>query len=127
MNDFIQPYKRYAQFEGRSDRKELWLYVIFYLVVASILSIVDMTFFPFVLGEHGQTIQPLTSIFSIASLIPSIAVGMRRLHDTDRSGWWLLVGLIPLVGWIPLVIWYAQKGQPHANAHGEPPEGSRGV
>lgn len=150
MKDFLKAYTRYAQFEGRSDRKEFWYYVIFYLVVSGILSIIDETVFGGrTLGWSGHywgndawdwtwhsgwvggwnwSIHddgPLTSIFSLISLIPSISVSVRRLHDTNRSGWHFLFWLLPIVGWIFLLIWYSQKGDPVSNAYGEPPVGSQ--
>ena len=64
--------------------------------------------------------QPLTSIFALISLIPSIAVSVRRMHDIGKSGWWVLVGLIPLIGWIWLLFLAAGKGEPGANTYGEP-------
>jgi len=150
MKDFLKAYTRYAEFEGRSDRKEFWYYVIFYLVVSGILSIIDETLFgggmigiggPGWAQSHwdgGGLWQwgwgwnwgihdkgPLTSIFSLISLIPSISVSVRRLHDTNRSGWHFLFWLLPVVGWIFLLIWYSRKGDPVSNAYGEPPVGSQ--
>lgn len=121
MNDFIIPYKRYAEFAGRSDRKEFWYYVLFYVIVSAILSIVDRTLFFGAMEADGTALNPLTSIFALASLIPTIAVSVRRLHDTGRSGWWVLLWLVPLVGWIPLLIWYCQKGHAEPNGYGEAP------
>ena len=68
---------------------------------------------------------PLTGIFVLGSFIPMLAVAIRRLHDTGKTGWWVLLGLIPLIGTIILIVFYAQKGQPEANDYGEPLEGSR--
>ncbi len=131
MNDFILPYKKYAQFTGRSDRKEFWYFILFYIITAAILGVIDGVVFGAgraVIGNDGFDISssgPLAGIFAIGSFIPLLAVAIRRLHDTGKTGWWVLLGLIPLVGTIILIIFYAQKGQPEANAHGEPPEGSR--
>ncbi len=127
MNDFIIPYRRYVDFSGRSDRKEFWYYLLFYVIVAAMLSVVDRTLFPHTLDGDGDYLQPLTSIFAIGSLVPSIAVSIRRMHDTGRSGWWVLIWLIPIIGWIWALVLCAQKGQPEPNAYGEPPEGSRAV
>ncbi|CAN5228616.1 DUF805 domain-containing protein [soil metagenome] len=129
MNDFIKPYRRYAEFTGRSDRKEFWLYVLFYVVVGAILSTIDsMIFGHSVVSSSGfsmsTTFQPLSAIFGLASLIPSIAVSVRRLHDTGKSGWLYLLWFVPIIGWILLLIWYCEKGDAAANIHGEPPEGS---
>ena len=128
MNHVMTVYRRYAQFEGRSGRREFWLFLLFYVVVCAVLSVVDNMMFG---GSRSVTsgagwsmtggFQPLTSIFAIVSLVPSIAVTVRRLHDTGKSGWWALVGLIPIIGWIWVLFLCAAKGEPGANAHGQPP------
>lgn len=109
MEWMILPLKRYAQFSGRSPRREYWMFVLFNIIVSIVLSIVDS-----VLGLGGHTSSYssatgtgfaagagtsggiLSGIWSLAILIPSIAVGVRRLHDIDRSGWWIVApfGLI---------------------------------
>jgi uncharacterized membrane protein YhaH (DUF805 family) len=125
MENFIIPYKRFADFGGRSDRKEFWYYVLFYVIVSAILSVIDSTFFAGAIGSDGTSIDPLTTIFGLLSLIPNISVSVRRLHDTGRSGWLFLLWFIPLVGWLLLLIWYCQKGNPEPNPYGEAPEGTR--
>lgn len=101
--------QKYANFSGRATRSEYWWFVLAYIIAYIVLAIVD-----YVLG-----VQLLTAILSLGLLIPSIAVGVRRLHDLDKSGWWLLLGLIPLVGLI-LIYWFAQPGTPGANRFGPP-------
>lgn len=131
MNDFIKPYLKYAQFNGRADRKEFWYFVLFYIVVMAILSILDGMLFggaQTYSGDNGLSYSssgPLAAVFGIGSFIPFLAAAVRRLHDTGKTGWWILLGLIPLIGTIILIVFYAQKGQAEANAHGEPPQGSR--
>lgn len=133
MKDFLKAYTRYAQFEGRSDRKEFWYYVLFYLIAGAVLSVLDSLFFGHTTTVTGEdfymqsrmSFQPLSAIFGLVSLIPSISVSVRRLHDTGKSGWLYLLWLVPIIGWILLLIWYCEKGDANANAHGEPPEGSR--
>ena len=95
-------WKRYAEFEGRSRRSEYWWAYL-------------MTF---LLG----CIPGLNYISGLACLIPSLAIGARRLHDIGKSGWNLLIGLIPLVGWIILIIWFCQDGQVGPNEYGEDPK-----
>ena len=95
-------WKRYAEFEGRSRRSEYWWAYL-------------MTF---ILG----CIPGLNYIAFLACLIPSLAIGARRLHDIGKSGWNLLIGLIPLVGWIILIIWFCQDGQVGPNEYGEDPK-----
>jgi uncharacterized membrane protein YhaH (DUF805 family) len=101
--------QKYANFSGRAIRSEYWWFVLAYIIAYLVLAIVD-----YVLGA-----QLLTSILSLGLLIPSIAVGVRRLHDLDKSGWWLLLGLIPIVGLI-LIYWFAQPGTPGPNRFGPP-------
>lgn len=127
MNEVLSVYRRYAQFEGRSGRREYWIYLLFYLVACAVLSIIDNMIFGAsrsITGGPGWSVsggfQPLTSIFSVISLVPGIAVTVRRLHDTGKSGWWALVGLIPLIGWIWVLVLCAAKGEPGANVHGDP-------
>lgn len=132
MNEVIGVYRRYALFEGRAGRREYWTFLLFYLIACAVLAIVDNMLFgasSAVTGGPGWStgggFQPLTSIFSVISLVPGLAVTVRRLHDTGKSGWWILVGLIPLIGWIWLLILCAARGEAAANAHGEPSDPGR--
>ena len=102
--------QKYANFSGRAIRSEYWWWVVFVIIASVVLAIVD-----YVLG-----VQLLGAIFSLATLIPGIAVGVRRLHDLDKSGWWLLIGFIPLIGFIILIYWFAQSGTPGPNRFGAP-------
>jgi uncharacterized membrane protein YhaH (DUF805 family) len=127
VNDFILAYKKYAQFNGRSGRKEFWFYVLFYLVVSAILSVIDGLVFGSAGGAMSsggltaQSYSPLASIFGLVSLVPGIAVSVRRLHDTGKSGWFYLLWLLPIIGWIILLVFYCQKSEPETNAYGAPP------
>jgi uncharacterized membrane protein YhaH (DUF805 family) len=105
--------KRYADFAGRSIRSEYWYWVLFSLIASIILSIIDSIVFD--RSSNG----PFEIIFSLATLIPSIAVGIRRLHDINKSGWWVLISLT-IVGIIPLIYWYCQPGTPGKNNFGAP-------
>ena len=89
---------KYADFGGCSSRPEYWWWSLFTLIGALALQVVD---------------DRLSLAFSIATLVPGVAVTTRRLHDTDRSGWWQLLWLIPLLGWIFIVVWCAQEGRPN--------------
>lgn len=106
-------FQNYATFRGRAVRSEFWYYELFVLLAAIVLTIVDMAIF----GIHSE-LQPLSSLFSLAVFIPSLAIGSRRLHDTDRSAWWLLIGLVPLVGLIVLLVFWAQRGTEGPNRFG---------
>ena len=96
-------FTKYADFTGRATRSEFWWWVLFALLAAAALSVIS---------------DKLSAVFSIATLVPYIAVTARRLHDTDRSGWWQLLGLIPLIGWIILIIWCTQEGKPSTRFDG---------
>lgn len=91
-------FTKYADFRGCAPRPEFWWWVLFTFVASLGLGMVNRT---------------LPFAFHIAVLLPSIAVAARRLHDTDRTGWWQLLGFIPLIGWIILLIWYVEPGKPN--------------
>ncbi|WP_429910913.1 DUF805 domain-containing protein [Glycocaulis sp.] len=107
-------YTNYAGFQGRARRSEYWWWYLFYIIVYIVLFSIDNALFGFPM---------LAGLFALGSLIPGIAVGVRRLHDTGRSGWWLLIGLIPLVGFIVLIIFFVMDSQPGVNQHGPNPKG----
>lgn len=121
MNWFLAALGKYAVFSGRAQRAEYWYFVLFYLLIYLGLMIVDS-----LTGSFSEAIGlGLTSgLFTLAMLLPSIAVGVRRLHDTDRSGWWTLIGFIPLIGAIVLLVFLVQDSSPGANRYGENPKES---
>ena len=107
------PLKKYAEFTGRARRKEYWMFVLLVFAIYIVAAIIDG-----ILGMGGMiagAYGPLMTIAALALLIPSIAVGARRLHDTNRSGWWLLIGLIPIVGSIILLVFFILEGTRGAN------------
>ena len=108
FNWYVEVLKKYVVFEGRAHREEFWVYSLVNLVVTLVLHLIS--------GVLG-------SLYSLAVLLPSLAVGARRLHDTGRSGWLLLVGLIPLVGIIVLIVFWVQDSQAGANQFGPNPKG----
>jgi uncharacterized membrane protein YhaH (DUF805 family) len=115
MNWYLEVLKKYAEFNGRARRTEYWMFVLFNLLAYVVLGIVERII-------HVQMI--LTTIYSLAVLVPALAVSVRRLHDTNRSGWWLLVALIPLVGAIVLLVFGVQEGQASQNQYGPNPKAS---
>jgi uncharacterized membrane protein YhaH (DUF805 family) len=94
--------QRYTQFVGRASRAEFWWFALASFIISAVLSI---------LGRATVVFSVLGFIYSLAVLVPSIAVGIRRLHDTGRSGWWILIGLVPLVGFIVLIVFWAGAGK----------------
>lgn len=115
------PLKKYAQFEGRSRRKEYWSFFLLMLGVYIVAGMIDgiLGLAGMVLGLYG----PLSLVAAVALFVPSLAVGVRRLHDTGRSGWWLLIGLIPLVGGLVLLYFMVIEGTPGPNEYGPDPKG----
>ena len=87
---------KYAEFNGRATRPEFWWWCLFTVLAGVALSVVS---------------NVLSVLFSLGTLLPSLAVCARRLHDTNRSGWWQLVGLVPLLGWIVLIVWCVQEAK----------------
>ncbi|WAK00480.1 DUF805 domain-containing protein [Methylobacter sp. YRD-M1] len=120
MNWYLDAVKnKYAVFDGRAQRQEFWYFMLFYLLIYFALSVIDQVTGAF----NEQTGTGLFSgIYTLAMLIPSLAVGARRLHDTGRSGWWQLLSLIPVLGILVLIFFFAQDSQPGANQYGPNPK-----
>ncbi len=120
MNWYLGALKKYATFEGRARRKEYWFFVLFNVLAIIVLEILDV-----VLGTFSQEtgFGLLSGLYAIAVLLPSLAVTVRRLHDTDRSGWWILINFIPLIGAIVLLIFTLLDGTPGSNRFGPNPKG----
>ncbi|MCA1661855.1 MAG: DUF805 domain-containing protein [Novosphingobium sp.] len=95
MEWMLMPLRRYAEFSGRSRRKEYWMFTVFVFLVSLALMLIEMAVG--MAETFGAAGGPLSLIFSLATLIPSISVSVRRLHDIDRTGWWLLAPIVPLV------------------------------
>jgi uncharacterized membrane protein YhaH (DUF805 family) len=113
MNWYFEVLKKYAVFGGRSRRKEYWVFFLFNLIISVVLGFVEK-----LAGGPGV----MNMIYSFAVLIPSIAVTVRRLHDTDRSGWWLLIAFVPLIGAIVLLVFMVQDSKPGQNQYGANPK-----
>ena len=118
MGWYLNVLRNYIGFGGRARRKEYWMFILVNFIFALVLSIVDK-----ILGwEWASGEGVLTSIYGLFILLPSWAVQFRRLHDTDRSAWWLLLLLIPIVGWIVILIFNCQSGTPGENRFGPDPK-----
>ena len=111
--------RKYVDFTGRARRSEYWFFFLFTAVAGLVGAILDAIF-----GIRSDVYRtgPIEGLIHLALLLPSLAVGARRLHDTGRSGWWLLIGLIPVVGWIILIVFFVQDSQPD-NKYGPNPKG----
>ena len=106
--------KKYVDFSTRASRKEFWLFVLFYIVAYSILMTIDFSM-GWATLETGYGI--LTGIFALATLLPYLAVGVRRLHDVNRSGWWWLIP-ITIIGIIPYFYWMMKPSDAKSNKYG---------
>lgn len=105
-------FSKYVDFTGRASRPEYWWFVLSYLVVYLAAAMLDAA-----IGTGGV----LAGLVGLAYLLPMLAAGVRRLHDTGRSGWWLLLPLVPIVGSIVLIVFLASPGEPGPNRFGPPP------
>jgi uncharacterized membrane protein YhaH (DUF805 family) len=97
---------KYVDFDGRASRSEFWWFFLFQIIVIVVLSMV---------------LSIIGSLVSLALLLPGLGAGVRRLHDIGKSGWWIFIGLIPLIGWLIAIYWAAQPGQPESNNWGAAP------
>ncbi len=118
MQWFIAVLKQYAVFTGRAHRTEYWMFVLFYCIIGFVLG-----FFAVFVSE----LSILYIIFALGTIIPSLAVFFRRLHDTGHSGWWWFIGLVPLIGAIVLLVFLVQDSQPGENQYGPNPKGAKAL
>jgi uncharacterized membrane protein YhaH (DUF805 family) len=112
MEWYLKVLKNYVGFEGRARRKEYWYFFLFNVLIALVLAVI---------GRVLNTMI-LSTIYSLAVLLPGLAVSVRRLHDTDKSGWWLLIALIPFIGAIVLFVFTLMDSTPGTNQYGPSPK-----
>jgi uncharacterized membrane protein YhaH (DUF805 family) len=120
MNWYLDVLKKYAVFNGRARRKEYWMFFLVNIIVSLVLAFVDSK-----LGLFNPEvgIGTLGTIYGLAILLPAIGVSIRRLHDTGRSGWWMLIGFVPLIGGIVLLVFFVFDSTPGSNEYGPNPKG----
>lgn len=121
MNWFISVLKRPIEFHGRARRKEYWYFFACSLLITVLLSVIDN-----VLGWYSESeeIGVLSGIFSLLVILPSLSVTVRRLHDTGRSGWWVLLYLIPILGFLILLYFLVLDSNSFKNKYGNSPKTS---
>ena len=118
MHWYLDVLKKYAVFGGRARRKEYWLFTLFNMIIAYVLLAID-----YLVGtDYGSNMGLLYTLYILATLLPSLAVFVRRLHDTGRSGWWFFIGFVPLVGAIILIVFMVLDSQSGSNKYGENPK-----
>lgn len=116
MNEYMNVLRKYAVFSGRARRREYWMFVLFNLLIYMSLFIVAA-------ASKINAFMILYWLYALATLIPSLAVAVRRLHDINKSGWFMLIGLIPFVGGFILLYFMVQDSQPGDNQYGPNPKG----
>ena len=113
MNWYLDVLKKYVEFNGRARRKEYWMFCLFNVVISVVLALID---------SSGVTGGMLGGLYSLAVLLPALGVTIRRLHDIGKSGWWLLIILIPIIGAIVLLVFMVIDSQLEENQYGPNPK-----
>ena len=124
MNWYLEVLKNYAMFGGRARRKEYWYFFLFNFIISMILTVIDIAIGTF---DEKTTVGLLGGIYALAVLIPAIAVSVRRLHDTDRRGWWVLIALVPIIGVIVFIVFTVLDSDPGENQYGPNPKGAKAL
>ncbi len=125
MGWYLKVWKNYFNFNGRARRREYWIFVLMNSAIGVVLSTLEnllSLFFLTVIAGTLVKIGILTLLFNLAILIPSIAVGIRRMHDVGKSGWWLLIPIIPIIGWIWFLVLTIKDSDPNENDYGINPK-----
>lgn len=129
MEWMLMPFRRYAEFSGRSRRKEYWMFVLFmvlvYFALAVVLTVLGLSGDTegSLFGAGGGVMLIILLLFGLAVIIPSIAVQVRRFHDQDKSGWFVLLNLIPYIGGIIVLVFMCLEGTKGPNRYGPDPKG----
>lgn len=117
MNYYSVCLSKFADFSGRARRKEYWTFALVNGAIAVLLSLLDIA-----CGEDSSAFTVIIALFAIVILIPNLSVSVRRLHDIGKSGWYLLIGLIPLIGGLVLLVWTLMDSEPGDNQYGSNPK-----
>lgn len=112
MHWYLEVLKKYAVFSGRARRREYWMFFLVNFIVGLVLAVIGRVL----------DLEILQYLYSLAVLLPGLGVAVRRLHDTGRSGWWLLISLVPLIGAIVLLVFLVSDSQPDTNQYGPNPK-----
>ncbi len=120
MNYYSICLSKFADFSGRARRREYWTFAIVNCLIALLLLILGLAF-----GEDSPASNILVTIFYLIMLVPNLSESVRRLHDIGKSGWWLFIGLVPLVGSLLLLVWSFMDSEEGENQYGENPKGGK--
>lgn len=121
MNWYLKVLKQYAVFTGRAQRKEYWYFFLINFLITTALLLIDNMAGTL---DKEAGVGLVSSLYTLAVLLPSLAVAVRRLHDSGRSGWWVLLALVPIIGPIILIFLLIQDSTPGNNAYGPSPKPS---
>jgi uncharacterized membrane protein YhaH (DUF805 family) len=120
MNWYLEVLKKYAVFDGRARRKEYWFFQLFNILISMALGFIDV-WTGFFDPETGLGV--FSGIYAVGVMIPGMAVSVRRLHDTGRNGWWILINLVPLLGTLVFLYFMVLDSNPEKNEYGSSPKG----
>lgn len=125
-------FSKYVTFSGRARRSEFWFWLLFAIIAAVVAALLDAMLFPAMMdvqtdvadGVASVSAQggPISALVTLGLLLPGLAMQIRRLHDVDRSGWWVLLAFIPLIGIIVLIVWWCTEGTRGPNRFGSDPK-----
>jgi uncharacterized membrane protein YhaH (DUF805 family) len=116
-------FRNYVNFRGRASRSEYWYWTLFVILLSIAASIIDAIFFSGIEIAPNAQLSPLNTLVALGVLLPGLAVSVRRLHDLDRTGWWLLI-LLTVIGGILLLVWFCMRGTSGDNHYGVDPLGN---
>ncbi len=120
LNWYVEVLRKYNVFAGRARRSEYWYFFLVNFIISLVMFMLDH-----LTGTYSETLGTgfFGGLYALAILVPGLAVTVRRLHDTGRSGWWILVGIVPLLGGLVLLYFTVQDSQPGDNVYGRNPKG----
>ncbi len=120
MNYYTDVLKKYSVFNGRAPRKEYWMFVLWNSIIVIALTIVISII---AVAINVPSVSAVIYLYYLAIFLPSLAVSVRRLHDTNHSAWWLLISLVPIIGIIVLIVFFVQDSKSGTNEYGPNPKG----
>ncbi len=121
MHWYMDVLKKYTVFSGRARRKEFWMFFLFSAIISIFLAVID-EFMGWQFEMDGESLGFLSTLYYVAVIVPYLAVIFRRLHDTERSGWWILIAFIPIVGVVVLLVFLILQGTRGENRYGPDPK-----
>lgn len=121
MHWYIDVLKKYTVFSGRARRKEFWMFFLFSAIISIFLAVID-EFMGWQFEMGGDILGFLSTLYYLAVIVPYLAVIFRRLHDTERTGWWVLIAFIPIVGVLVLLVFLILQGTRGENRYGPDPK-----